>query len=90
MFTLTIAVSTVWLSIFIIPYRIKVKKMGRFKLTLEYDGTRYAGWQMQKGGRTIQGEILDACRELFNTGEIDLFGAGRTDGGVHATGQVHI
>jgi tRNA pseudouridine38-40 synthase len=67
---------------------LKVKKMGRFKLTLEYDGTRYAGWQMQKGGRTIQGEILDACRELFNTGEIDLFGAGRTDGGVHATGQV--
>jgi len=62
--------------------------MGRFKLTIEYEGTRYSGWQMQKGGKTIQGEILDACRELFNTGEIDLFGAGRTDGGVHAIGQV--
>ena len=62
--------------------------MGRFKLTIEYEGTRYSGWQMQKGGKTIQGEILDACRELFNTGEIDLFGAGRTDGGVHALGQV--
>ena len=62
--------------------------MGRFKLTIEYDGTRYSGWQMQKGGKTIQGELLDACRELFNTGEIDLFGAGRTDGGVHALGQV--
>ena len=62
--------------------------MSRFKLTIEYDGTRYSGWQMQKGGKTIQGELLDACRELFNTGEIDLFGAGRTDGGVHALGQV--
>jgi tRNA pseudouridine38-40 synthase len=62
--------------------------MGRFKLTLEYEGTRYSGWQMQKGGKTIQGEILDACRDLFGTSEIDLFGAGRTDGGVHALGQV--
>jgi len=43
---------------------------------------------MQKGGKTIQGEILDACRELFKTEEFDLFGAGRTDGGVHASGQV--
>jgi len=62
--------------------------MGRYKLSIEYDGTRYAGWQMQKGGRTIQGEILDSCRELFKNKEIDLFGAGRTDGGVHALGQV--
>jgi tRNA pseudouridine38-40 synthase len=62
--------------------------MGRFKLTIEYDGTRYSGWQMQKGGKTIQGEILDACRELFRNEDFDLFGAGRTDGGVHAIGQV--
>lgn len=62
--------------------------MSRFKLTIEYDGTRYSGWQMQKGGKTIQGEILDACRELFGPGDIDLTGAGRTDGGVHAIGQV--
>ncbi len=62
--------------------------MSRFKLTIEYDGTRYSGWQMQKGGKTIQGELLDACRELFGTGEIDLSGAGRTDGGVHAAAQV--
>jgi hypothetical protein len=39
--------------------------MGRFELTIEYDGTRYTGWQMQKCGKTIQGEILDACRELL-------------------------
>jgi len=62
--------------------------MGRYKLTIEYDGTRYAGWQMQKGGKTIQGEILDACRELFGTQDIDVYGAGRTDGGVHAIGQI--
>ena len=62
--------------------------MGRYKLTLEYEGTRYAGWQMQKGGKTIQGEIIDACRELFGEKEFDLFGAGRTDSGVHAIGQI--
>jgi tRNA pseudouridine38-40 synthase len=43
---------------------------------------------MQKGGKTIQGELLDAARELFKGSEVDLFGAGRTDGGVHAIGQV--
>ena len=62
--------------------------MPRFKLTIEYDGTRYSGWQMQKGGKSIQGEIYDACSELFGTENIDLFGAGRTDSGVHAIGQV--
>lgn len=62
--------------------------MPRFKLTIEYDGTRYSGWQMQKGGKSIQGEIIDACRELFGSDNIDLYGAGRTDSGVHATGQV--
>jgi tRNA pseudouridine38-40 synthase len=62
--------------------------MPKFKLTIEYDGTRYSGWQMQKGGKSIQGEILDACRELFGSDTIDLYGAGRTDSGVHAIGQV--
>ncbi|MCX6329955.1 MAG: tRNA pseudouridine(38-40) synthase TruA [Bacteroidia bacterium] len=62
--------------------------MSRFKLTIEYEGTRYSGWQMQKGGKSIQGEIMDACRDLFKIDEIDLFGAGRTDGGVHALGQI--
>jgi len=67
---------------------IKFYCMNRFRLTLEYEGTRYAGWQIQKGGKSIQGELLDAARELFNTDKIDLFGAGRTDSGVHALGQV--
>lgn len=62
--------------------------MARYKLTIEYDGTRYSGWQMQKGGKSVQGEILDACKELFDRDDIIVFGAGRTDGGVHATGQV--
>lgn len=62
--------------------------MNRYKLTIEYDGTRYSGWQMQKGGKTIQGEILDACKALFDTTEVDIYGSGRTDGGVHAIGQV--
>jgi tRNA pseudouridine38-40 synthase len=62
--------------------------MSRFKLTLEYDGTRYSGWQMQKTGKSVQGELLDACCDLFGTRDIDLYGAGRTDSGVHATGQV--
>lgn len=62
--------------------------MSRFKLTIEYDGTRYSGWQMQKGGKTIQGEILDACCDLFQVKLTDVFGAGRTDGGVHAVGQI--
>jgi tRNA pseudouridine38-40 synthase len=62
-------------------------QMPRYKLTIEYDGTRYSGWQMQKGGKSIQGEIFDACCELFETDKIDLFGAGRTDSGVHAIGQ---
>lgn len=62
--------------------------MPRFKLTIEYEGTRYSGWQMQKGGKSIQGEIMDACRDLFESDDIDVYGAGRTDSGVHATGQV--
>ncbi len=62
--------------------------MSRFKLLIEYEGTRYSGWQMQKGGKSIQGEILDACRDLFESDNLDVYGAGRTDSGVHATGQV--
>lgn len=61
--------------------------MGRFRILIEYDGTRYSGWQMQKGSKSVQGEILDACRELFGGQDIDIYGAGRTDSGVHATGQ---
>jgi tRNA pseudouridine38-40 synthase len=58
-----------------------------FKLTIEYDGTRYHGWQRQKNDRTIQGEIEKAL--LTMTGEkTTLTGSGRTDAGVHALGQI--
>ena len=59
----------------------------RIKIIIEYDGSDYVGWQKQKTGKSIQGEIEKALLELFNE-KIILNGAGRTDSGVHATGQV--
>ncbi|MBO7496322.1 MAG: tRNA pseudouridine(38-40) synthase TruA [Salinivirgaceae bacterium] len=60
----------------------------RFKLTIEYDGSRYAGWQVQKGERTVQGAFFDACKKIFGETKFEFFGSGRTDAGVHAFGQV--
>ncbi|HVT43479.1 MAG TPA: tRNA pseudouridine(38-40) synthase TruA [Thermoanaerobaculia bacterium] len=61
--------------------------MPTYKLLLEYEGTRYSGWQAQTNTpKTVQGRLLSAARDLF--GEVDLSGAGRTDAGVHAAGQV--
>jgi tRNA pseudouridine38-40 synthase len=59
----------------------------KYKLTLEYDGTGFSGWQSQTNARSIQGTLFNAARELFG-GEVDLQGAGRTDAGVHALAQV--
>ena len=59
----------------------------RIKIIIEYDGSDYVGWQNQKNGKSIQGEIEKALLELFNK-KINLSGAGRTDSGVHAKGQV--
>jgi tRNA pseudouridine38-40 synthase len=61
--------------------------MPRFKLLIEYAGTRYSGWQIQKNARTVAGEIDRAVREVTRRGEFELYGAGRTDAGVHALGQ---
>jgi tRNA pseudouridine38-40 synthase len=58
-----------------------------FKLTIEYDGTDYHGWQRQANDRTIQGEIENALMTMTGN-KITLIGAGRTDAGVHAFGQV--
>ncbi|HKP13746.1 MAG TPA: tRNA pseudouridine(38-40) synthase TruA [Blastocatellia bacterium] len=58
-----------------------------WKLTIEYDGTRYYGWQEQKGARTVAGEIRGAAESFLNQ-PADLIGAGRTDAGVHALAQV--
>jgi tRNA pseudouridine38-40 synthase len=60
----------------------------RFKLTIEYAGTRYSGWQIQKNARTIQGEIDRAARTVTARKDFELYGAGRTDAGVHALAQV--
>jgi tRNA pseudouridine38-40 synthase len=60
----------------------------RFKLTIEYAGTRYSGWQAQKNARTVQGEIERAIRAATGAREFELYGSGRTDAGVHALAQV--
>jgi tRNA pseudouridine38-40 synthase len=61
--------------------------MPRFKLTIEYDGARYAGWQRQENARTVQ-QALEAAALALNGEPTVVTGAGRTDAGVHALGQV--
>ncbi len=66
---------------------MKKKSLTNIKVVLEYDGTNYFGWQVQEGQPTIQGELSKAVAAV--TGRtITIFGAGRTDAGVHALGQV--
>ena len=61
--------------------------MTRFKLLLEYDGGPYVGWQRQKNGHSVQAALETAAR-AFCGKDIAVHGAGRTDAGVHALGQV--
>ncbi len=58
-----------------------------FKLTIQYDGTDFHGWQIQNGHRTVQGELTSAL-SLIDNREVVVHGSGRTDAGVHAEGQV--
>jgi len=61
--------------------------MPKFKIVIEYDGTNFIGWQKQSNGPSIQEKIEKAIYQL--TGDrTSLYGAGRTDAGVHAKGQV--
>jgi tRNA pseudouridine38-40 synthase len=60
----------------------------RFKLTIEYAGTKYSGWQKQKNARTVQGELERAIGELTRDKTFEFMGSGRTDAGVHALRQV--
>jgi tRNA pseudouridine38-40 synthase len=63
--------------------------MPRYKLTLEYDGTDYSGWQKQTEAPSIQTVLEAACQHFMNAdAPIDVQCAGRTDAGVHARGQV--
>jgi tRNA pseudouridine38-40 synthase len=61
--------------------------MPRYKLTIEYDGTPFVGWQMQENGPSVAGALTDAA-ERFAGERPMISGAGRTDAGVHALGQV--
>jgi tRNA pseudouridine38-40 synthase len=61
--------------------------MQNFKMTIQYDGTNYHGWQIQANGRTVQGELTRVLSILFHH-HVTVYGAGRTDAGVHAQGQV--
>ena len=60
--------------------------MRRIKLTIEYDGSMYSGWQKQPNQKTIQGEIEDAIFRTIGQ-KVEVFGSGRTDAGVHAYNQ---
>ena len=57
------------------------------KLTIEYDGSNYSGWQLQPRHDSIQGRIEAALERIF-AAPVRVFGSGRTDAGVHARGQV--
>jgi tRNA pseudouridine38-40 synthase len=61
--------------------------MHKYKITLEYDGTNYSGWQTQKNAKSIQETIIKAAQQFLNT-PVEVQGAGRTDAGVHAIAQV--
>lgn len=61
--------------------------MQRFRITVEYDGTPYVGWQAQTNGVSVQ-EVLERAIHAFSKEKVRVFGAGRTDAGVHALGQV--
>jgi tRNA pseudouridine38-40 synthase len=61
--------------------------VARFKILIEYAGTKYSGWQIQKNARTIQGEMTRVIADVTGQKQFELYGSGRTDAGVHALEQ---
>ncbi len=66
---------------------MKIPGSKTWKLIVEYDGTKYSGWQEQRNARTVQGQLRKAAEDFFE-GDVEIQGAGRTDAGVHARAQV--
>ena len=64
------------------------KRMQRYKLVIQYDGTPYVGFQVQENGNSIQAELNKALKKMTKGQYIPVSGSGRTDSGVHANGQV--
>ena len=60
--------------------------MFNYLIKIEYDGTRFVGWQSQKNGKSVQDTIETALKKILNT-KVKITGAGRTDKGVHALSQ---
>lgn len=60
----------------------------RYRVDLEYVGTRYSGWQFQTNARTVAGELMEAVHRATGERVIEVYGSGRTDAGVHAIHQV--
>jgi len=60
----------------------------RYKITIQYDGTAYCGWQRQRNALSVQELLESAVREMNRNQAVSVIGAGRTDSGVHALGQV--
>ena len=76
-----------WLTTDLGPSKLAVMAAPRIALRIAYLGTGFAGWQRQREDRTVQGELEAALGRIFRQ-EVRVVGAGRTDAGVHATGQV--
>ena len=61
--------------------------MKNYRLKIQYDGTKYSGWQIQPNVPTVQGKVVETIK-IITGNEINLIGSGRTDSGVHALGQI--
>ncbi len=63
------------------------RELKNYKLLIQYDGTNYSGWQIQRNAETVQQKISDSIKTILRE-EVNLIGSGRTDSGVHALGQI--